>query len=150
MAAATSLVRVRVPGGGYETVEIVHGMIPFDVREAVGFADSLRSRDFGLKSDANGRTAGFHAGLTGDWTAGDYIAPPAIHGALHVPTYSTVDSCHSSLVHLIVDAGLISGPDGAAAGGTRLAGKNQFPLTSILEMRPLSILQEYARVWQPG
>lgn len=69
MAAVPTLIRVRVPGREYQTVELVLGLSESGVERAVALAVRLAVNSFGLKSDTDGRTAGFHAGLTGDWTA---------------------------------------------------------------------------------
>ena len=82
MAAAPTLLRVRVPCGPYKIVELVPGLSSLDVKEAVAGALRLAVGTFILESDEDGRAAGFHAGLTGDWTAVLLPAPPATQGRL--------------------------------------------------------------------
>lgn len=78
MAAAPTLLRIRVTGGPYKLVELVPGLSSLDVKEAVALAVSLPVGSFGIKSDADGRVATFHSGLTGNWTA---VALPALAAA---------------------------------------------------------------------
>ena len=81
MAAAPTLIRVRVHGGDYHTVELAPGMSSLDVKEAVAGALRLAVGTFVLESDDDGRSAGFHAGLTGNWTAILLLAPAAVPAA---------------------------------------------------------------------
>ena len=83
MAAAPTLLNVRIPGGHYESVELVPELSPQDVKEIVAGAVGLPVGTFILKSDADGRTTGFHAGLTGNWTTVLLPTPaaaPAVQG----------------------------------------------------------------------
>ena len=90
MAAAPTLIRVRIHGGDYHTVELAPGMSSLDVKEAVAGALRLAVGTFVLESDADRRSAGFHAGLTGDWTTVPLLAPPATRGAFVEPPNSSV------------------------------------------------------------
>ena len=102
MAAAPTLIRVRVHGGDYHTVELAPGMSELGVEKAVAGALRLAVGTFVLESDADRRSAGFHAGLTGDWTAVPLLAPPATRGAFVEPPNSSVciKSVLSWLAHL--------------------------------------------------
>ena len=90
MAAAPTLIRVRVRGGDYHTVELAPGMSSLDVKEVVAGALGLAVGTFVLQSDADGRSAGFHTGLAGDWTTVPLLAPPATRGAFVEPPNSSV------------------------------------------------------------
>ena len=90
MAAAPTLIRVRVHGGDYHTVELAPGMSELVVKEVVAGALRLAVGTFVLESDADRRSAGFHAGLTGDWTAVPLLAPPATRGAFVEPPNSSL------------------------------------------------------------
>ena len=52
MAATLTLIRVRVPGREYRTVELVPGLSEGGVERAVALAVGLVVNTFGLKSDA--------------------------------------------------------------------------------------------------
>ena len=60
--------RVRDLGGGWHPVDLVPGISPADVKEAIAAVVRLAPGTFGLVNAAGGGTA-FHAGLAGDWEA---------------------------------------------------------------------------------
>lgn len=80
MAAAPTLMYVRVGHEPYKTVELAPGLCALDVERAVAGAVELPLFTFTLKSDADGRTAAFHAGLTGYWTTITFSAYAAASG----------------------------------------------------------------------
>ena len=78
MAATPTLIRVRIPGGPYAIVEIAIEMSDLGVKQTVARAVGLPVDTFGLKSDTDGRIAGFHSRLTGDWTAIALLGAPVV------------------------------------------------------------------------
>ena len=60
--------RVRDLDGGWHPVDLVPGILPADVKDAIAAVVRLAPGTFGLVNAAGGGS-GFHAGLAGDWEA---------------------------------------------------------------------------------